>query len=240
MDPFKLKPARDLDVPLQRRHADVRRETGHLGWLTQSTSAACCRLYLRLYHRITITGIEHLPADSPYVLVANHSSHLDTLVLATLVPARHRGRVFPLAAGDYFFESRPRAVVFTLLLNLLPVRRKAADRHALDHLRSRLTEDGAVYLLYPEGTRGDGKNIAQFKSGVGMLVAGTAVPVVPCYLSGCSKAMGKGRWFPSPCPVQVRIAPPRSFEHYENRRAGWCEIADQLHTAVKKMKINSD
>lgn len=239
MDRFKLQPARDLEVPVHRRRGDVRRETGHVGWLMQCMTTAILRCYLKLYHRVKIEGIDHLPTDAPYVLIANHASHMDTLLLSTLVPARLRGRVFPLAAGDFFFESRPRAAVFTVLLNLLPIRRKAADRHALEHLRLRLIEDGLVYLVYPEGTRGDGEKIAPFKPGIGMMVAGTTVPVVPCYLSGCNEALGKGRWLPRPCRVGVRLGAPLTFEAHKNRRASWCEIAGQLHTAVGCLKDSS-
>ena len=62
--------------------------------------ALIIRGLLRLYHRFEIVGREHLPNDESFVLVANHSSHLDTLCLLAALPLRRLHRAFPVAAED--------------------------------------------------------------------------------------------------------------------------------------------
>ena len=82
MQDWKLEPARDLGMSLGERSRSLRRECGlietaaHLGWWS------LMRAYLRVGHRLTVHGREHLPSEPPFVLVANHTSHLDALVLA--------------------------------------------------------------------------------------------------------------------------------------------------------------
>ena len=62
--------------------------------------------WLALAHRLSIEGLENVPAEPPFVLVANHTSHLDALILAACLPRNQRGKVFPIAAGDTFFETK--------------------------------------------------------------------------------------------------------------------------------------
>lgn len=240
MRDFKLKPARDVELPLHRRTSDVRRESGLFGWLCHCVTAGLLRGYLKFYHRLVIHGYENIPAEPPYVLIANHTSHLDALVMTTLVSPRYRGLTYPLAAGDVFFESRSRATISTLLLNLLPVRRSRADRHALEHLRNRLVEDGLIYILYPEGTRNSSSELGSFKPGIGTLVAGSDIAVVPCYLVGCDDALAKGRCFPFPTPIRVRVGKPMRFESVQNDRTGWKDIAERLRAAVVELQSQED
>lgn len=120
MDDFKYQTARDIDLPPGKRRSTVRREQGHLDALIHTITGSLAKVYLRLYHSLTITGIENLPEKPPFVIIANHGSHLDTAVLASILPARQRSLAYPLAAGDTFFESPVRKTVVTSLINILP------------------------------------------------------------------------------------------------------------------------
>ena len=97
MQDWQLRPAHDLGLPLDQQLKSVRREGGlvnaitHLGW------ASFVAVYLKLAHRLSVEGREHLPLSGPFVLVANHASHLDSLVLASAVSWRLQNRVFPVA-----------------------------------------------------------------------------------------------------------------------------------------------
>src|SRR4051812_37769499 len=100
MDPWSYKPASDLELPPVDRARSLRREPGlasnlgHLAW------HGLTRAYLRVYHRLRVEGAENLPNALPFVLVANHSSHLDAPALAATMPRRLCGHVFSIAAGD--------------------------------------------------------------------------------------------------------------------------------------------
>src|SRR5690606_3946329 len=101
------------------------------------------------------------------------------VILASL-PAHLRRSTMALAAGDTFFDSRPRAAFAAMCLNALPLWRKNVGRHSLDALRERLVNEPCSYVLFPEGTRSRTGDMNPFKPGLGMLVAATGIPVVPC------------------------------------------------------------
>lgn len=74
-------------------------------------------------------------------------------------------------------------------MNALPIWRKNCGAHSLADLRERLLNGRSVYILFPEGTRTRTGAIGKFKPGLGRLVAGTNVPVVPCHLRGTFAAL---------------------------------------------------
>jgi 1-acyl-sn-glycerol-3-phosphate acyltransferase len=236
VDDWKLEPARDLGLPPLERHRSARRESGlpesvlRLGW--------CCLLrgVFRTWNRLEVRGREHVPAEPPFVLVANHASHLDALVLASVLPLRLRDRIFPLAAHDVFFEKQAVAAFAASVLNALPVRRRAS-RFGLAEFRERLAGEGCVYLLFPEGGRSRDGSMKPFKSGVGQLVAGVPVPVVPCHLDGTLAALPPGQWLLRPARLTLRVGRPLTFAETPNERSGWDRIASQLEAAVKELVL---
>ena len=99
MEPWQLQPARDIGLTPAERFRSVRRESGLLESLAQQACFFLLRIYFAVAHRLTIVGREKLPRHGPFVLAANHSSHLDALVLGAALKPRHRGRAFPIAAA---------------------------------------------------------------------------------------------------------------------------------------------
>ncbi len=104
---------------------------------------------------------------------------------------------------------------------------------ALRQLRQRMVEEPCGCILFPEGTRSRTGEIAPFKGGLGMLVAGSAVPVVPCHLSGAHAALPPHRHWPRPHPLELRIGRPLLFDRVTNRREGWALVAAKTEAAVR-------
>jgi 1-acyl-sn-glycerol-3-phosphate acyltransferase len=235
MEKWDLQPARDLGMAPGERLRSLQRESGlvstglHLAWWS------LVRGYLALWHRLAISGQPNLPGQPPFVLVANHTSHLDALVLAAPLPWRLRDRIFPIAAGDVFFETPLASAFSAWMLNALPLWRKNCGPHALAQLRLRLLEEPCAYILFPEGARSRDGRLSAFKAGLGMLVAETRVPVVPCYLEGCHQALpAKQRW-PRPRRIRLRIGEPLTFESVADNRKGWVQIAAAMQERVKAL-----
>src|SRR5215472_792829 len=121
VEEWQYKPAQDLGLSEGERLRSVKRESGLVGTVARHLWWWWVRGALRLTERIELIGREHLPPSPPFVLVANHSSHLDAMVLATALPLRLRNCVFPLAAGDTFFETPVMAAFAAEMMNALPM-----------------------------------------------------------------------------------------------------------------------
>lgn len=234
-DEWKYEPAADLNLSAQERFQSTRREVGFVTTVFTTLRWLVCRQYLRLFHRFTFEGRENLPQQFPFVLVANHSSHLDTIALAAVLPAALNRTVFPIAAGDTFFETRKAAAFASVFLNALPIWRKRCGAHSLDDLKQRLAQGRCGYIIFPEGTRSRSGEMARFKPGIGMIVAGEEVPIVPCYLDGAHEAFPPDARIPRPKSVSLRIGKPLVFAEVQSGRAGWVKIAKELELAVKAL-----
>ncbi|MFC0409611.1 lysophospholipid acyltransferase family protein [Roseomonas elaeocarpi] len=210
------------------------REPGLTSLAVAGSWRGIVRLYLRAAHRLRVEGLENLPA-APFVIVANHSSHLDALTIAAALPRALGRRAFALAAGDTFFTSLPLATFAAFAINALPVWRKRTTARDIEALRARLHEDGAVLILFPEGTRSRTGAMGRFQPGVGALIAGQPVPVVPCFLDGAFEAWPASRRLPRPGPLHLRIGTPLHFDAVAPGRAGLAEVAGCCEAAVREL-----
>lgn len=235
MKPFDLEPARDLDLPLSERAGSVRREAGLLDTALHGGCSLLVSGWLKAAHRIEVAGREHLPERPPYVMVANHSSHLDAFALGAALPFSQRLEFAPIAAGDAFFATPALSFFAAFCLNALPLWRRSVGRHALADLREALERGRRVFALFPEGTRSRTGAMAEFKPGIGMLVAGSAVPVVPCAIFGAHAALPPGRTLPRPGKLRVAVGEARDYAGAANDRDGWRAVAGDLERSVREL-----
>jgi 1-acyl-sn-glycerol-3-phosphate acyltransferase len=198
------------------------------GALQVAFFALVVRPFMALFIGLRVRGRELLPAADPFVLIANHTSHLDTVSLLSLFPLRRLARVRPVAAADYFERTRLRSWLSHTLFNILGVERKRVTKEAnplarmLESLRA-----GDSLILFPEGTRGTGGEAGHFLPGVAHLVeAAPEVPVVPAFLVNMGRSLPKGEWLPVPFFCEVRLGPPL------HPRGSRDEILRQLEAAV--------
>jgi len=235
MEPWNLQPAHDTGLTPSERFRSVRREKGLLESLTHHACFSLIRSYFAIAHRLTIIGREKLPAHGPFVLAANHCSHLDALVLGAALVPRHRERAFPIAAGDVFFQTKVTSTFSAIMLNALPMWRKNCGPHALADLRRKLQEEKAIFIIFPEGGRSRNGSQMPFKHGLGMLVAETNVPVVPCRLAGTFEALPPERNFPRAVAVKLMIGDALEFASTSNDRTGWAQIAKNVESSVRNL-----
>ena len=239
MEDWKLAPARDLGLAGLQRSRSIWRESGLVENLARLAAWSGLRAALRLLHRMKVHGRENLPRSPSFVMAANHASHLDALVLGAAVPLAWRDHVFPMAAGDVFFENRRIAALATTLLNALPVWRRKPGGHGVRELRRRLVEEPCIYLLFPEGGRARDGKMQPFKHGIGMMVAETAVPVVPCHLRGTFEAYPPGCHVPRLHRIVLRIGEPLTFASTPNTREGWEQVGRAVEEAVLRLAAST-
>jgi 1-acyl-sn-glycerol-3-phosphate acyltransferase len=195
--------------------------------------ALVIRPFAALFIGLRVHGREHLPARDPFIIVANHSSHLDAVSLLNLFPLRRLRHIRPVAAADYFGRNKLVSLLGHMLFNILPIARKAitAETNPVPRMAAAL-EAGESLIIFPEGTRGSGEEMRRFHSGVAHLVENTPnVPVVPAYLVNMGRSLPKGEWIPVPFFCEVRIGAPQRLEGKKRQ-----EITHALEMAVRELR----
>lgn len=227
--------APDLTETLPARLRHVPREPDLLVYSLRTASALALRTFLHTYHRLEIVGREHLPQTGSFVMVSNHASHLDALCLLAALPYARLHHAFPAAAQDYFFVGLPRAALAAILFNAIPFARQVHLRQSLVLCRQLLANHGNILILFPEGTRTSSGAPGRFRPGIGSLLAGTAIPVVPCALHGTFRAWPKSALLPRPRKVRLVIGAPRHYAALPRGHDSSHRIAAELSAAVQEL-----
>ncbi|MBI4859416.1 MAG: 1-acyl-sn-glycerol-3-phosphate acyltransferase [Candidatus Riflebacteria bacterium] len=187
--------------------------------------------FLLLAIGITVRGRGNLEVEGPALIVSNHNSHLDTVVLLDLIGVTRMERFRPVAAADYFETSRPLSFLTRLLFNILPIRRTRDDQGD-DPLESMALSiaAGDSLILYPEGTRGEPEKLTRFRAGAGRLIQRFPdVAVIPVYMHGLGRILPRGSWYPVPFLARVNIGEPRRYSGSIE------EITERLEDVIQRL-----
>ena len=197
------------------------------------------RLFFKTAFRLKTEGTDWLPTESPCIVAANHTSHLDSPAALSAL-GRAASRFHVLGAKDYFFDSYAKGWAVNTLLNVLPFDRRGNFLRSLQLSREALRR-GRSLLIFPEGTRSRDGSLQPFKPGLGLLALELGAAIVPAYISGTSRAMPVGRRIPMPAPVHARFGEPILMSPYLERAASepnfrlYREIADRVERAVREL-----
>ena len=224
--------AKDSGLSFTDRLRQFPREPDPFIYSARIVSAAAIRAALRMYNRFEITGRQNLLGDRSFVLVANHASHVDALALLSALPIRALHRAYPIAARDYFGSNPALLTVASIVANVMLFDRNAKGKDDLTLCRQLLEQPGNVFVLFPEGTRSVDGRLGIFRRGIGLLLAGTNYPVVPCHLEGTHLALPKGVWIPRPARVHLSIGEARTYRNVECNDEGALQICADLRRSV--------
>lgn len=176
--------------------------------------------------------------EAPYVLVANHTSHLDALLLVTQLPWRVSRDLAFGAAADYFYEGRWRRLAAGVFFNTFPIERgprRAVTAESARGLAFRLVEAGVPIALFPEGTRSRDGEMGRFTPGAALVARRRRVPCVPVAVRGADQLMPAGvrlrpRW-PRPT-VELVVGEPLRPRTGESVRAYSARIENAVRAMV--------
>jgi len=157
------------------------------------------RRIMNPYFKVEVHGApESLKADGPLIIAPVHRSNLDSMLVAGASTRRCRA-----LAKHTMFKNKQFAWLIASL-GAFPVERGTADREALRAARMLLDDDQAM-IVFPEGTRQEGKQVGDVYDGVAYLSAKTAARVVPVGIAGTGEAMGKGTKIPKRIKVVIQV-----------------------------------
>lgn len=194
------------------------------------------RPFVRLFIGVRVWYQHRLPEDDPFILVANHSSHMDTVSLLSLFPLERLASIRPVAAADYFEQNWFRSWCSRTFFNILPIPRKDISRenHPIDMMVEAIDDDTSL-ILFPEGTRGSPDKMGEFRPGIAHLVQKRPdVPVVPVYLTNMGRVLPKGEVLPIPFFSDIVIGEPCCPDGDRD------EICTQLRSDVLDLKRNAE
>jgi len=162
------------------------------------------------------------------VFFANHTSHLDTLLLWSLLPPQVRCLTRPVAAKDHWNATGLRRFVAHKVFNAILIERpdhSCGDSLSPVTIASRafstmLEAMGENYslILFPEGTRGNGTTMRPFKSGLYHLACKKpGLELIPVYLENLNRILPKGELLPVPLLSSVSFGPPLYLGDQESK-----------------------
>ena len=201
--------------------------------------AAFLAMLARLIAGGSARWVEQLPDDQQRVYVANHSSHLDFILIWAALPPRARGRTRPVAASDYWNRGAIRRYLAAKVFRAVLVERTGSTndvergREAVARMLEGLgTADSLI--LFPEGTRGSGERLAPFKSGLYHLCRERpGLKLVPVHIENLNRVLPKGEFIPVPMISRITFGPPMQLEDGEPKDA----FLDRARDAVESLGV---
>jgi len=183
--------------------------------------------------RVTVIRSEKLKdVKGGFVVVANHSSHLDTPLIVGSLPRPLARYLAAGAAADYFFNVWWRRGLTALFFNAFPVRRTGTQTSSTS-ARSLLMR-GIPVLIFPEGTRSKDGELGRFKPGAAALAAACDVPCIPVALIGAHIAHPRGTNWPKRgrFPVGVIFGDPLRVAEGESKG----EFAERTRQEIVRLR----
>lgn len=158
-------------------------------------------IFFGVWLRFRAYGVERLPASGGALLLANHSSFIDPLLIG--LPLK---RPISYLARDTLF---PIPFVGWMLRHtyVMPLNRQGGSSAAIRETLRRM-EQGFLVGLFPEGTRSVDGQLGPFRPGFAALVRRTDLPIIPVGIAGANRALGRGSIFLKPCRVCVVFGKP--------------------------------
>lgn len=169
------------------------------------------RPLVSIFFGVNAIGVDHLSRLDQFIMISNHNSHIDTLLLYHILSPAKIASTRVVAAADYFAKKPWLYRLVSYLFDPIWIDRNKKScsvfTKTVDHLRN----NGSL-IMYPEGTRGISAEIQNFKEGIGLLLHKySLIPVVPVYLEGPERSLPKDCCIPLPLVNFITVSPPQKI-----------------------------
>lgn len=183
--------------------------------------------------RLSVEGLERIPAGEPVVYASNHSSMFDIWALAAALPGSVRFVAKQELATIPVLGRAMVAAGHVAIDRAHPARAREAYQRAADVIRS-----GFSAVVFPEGTRSRTGELLPFKNAPFGLAIAAAVPVVPVYVHNTFEILPKGRFRLRPRPIRILVGEPIPTTGMSLERR--TELRDRVRAAIEALKARVD
>ncbi len=197
------------------------------------TGAILARI-ARFLSGASVRWIDSQPDTCQRVYFANHTSHLDSMVIWSSLPPDVRAITRPVAAKDYWTAGRLRRYMATKVFNALLIDRTEIKVHQ-SPVDVMIREIGSQYslIVFPEGGRGSGMEIGEFKSGLYYLCKKRPdLELIPVHIDNMNRILPRGEFLPVPLLTCISFGPPMWLEAGEPKS----DFLRRAREAVRRLK----
>ena len=183
--------------------------------------------------KVTVSGLENIPADTAVIFTPNHQSFLDIFILLKILPSSFR---FVIMRSLF---KVPVIGPFIARAGFVSMDRKDRKRTiSAIHRVIDLLKINESFVIFPEGKLTKDGTIGEFGRGTSIIIQRSKSPVVPIAIDGTFAALPKGAWRINPGNVTVKIGKPVHFENYhdEVNKSRSLELGSKLREIVVGLK----
>lgn len=187
----------------------------------------------RFFSGATARWVDCQPDTCQRVYFANHSSHLDAIMVWAMLPPEVRIATRPVAAKDYWMSSRFRKHIAASFNAILIDRQDIKVHQSPVDLMLREIGDKYSLIVFPEGQRSQGGIVGEFKSGLYYLAKKRPdLELVPVYLKNLDRVLPRDEFLPIPLMSNVIFGPPIWLETKESK----VDFLKRARSAVLRLK----
>ncbi len=190
--------------------------------------------FARLYLGMTREGMEHLPRHGAAIVVSNHVSYIDSILLGSASPRPIHFIVlqwmYDMLLIRWFYWG----------METIPLRLDGQDSKGIKRA-VKVLKKGRVLGIFPEGSRSPDGKVKETRPGAALIAALSGAPVVPAYIDGARDSLPVGGRFPRPARTHVRFGPPLQFtqDRRERGRDALREFARSVEEAIRRLDPGS-
>lgn len=185
--------------------------------------------FARIYHRVNVLAPQHLPKHGPAVLICNHISGLDPMLIQSVCPRL----IVWMMAKEYYEIPGLRSVFKTV--EAIPVERGGRDL-AATRAALRALEAGRILGVFPEGKIETSRELLPFQTGVALMALKAGVPVYPAYLDGTQRGKTMVQAFLYPNVATLAFGPVVQTGATTTSKEVLQEVTDQYVAAVERLR----
>jgi 1-acyl-sn-glycerol-3-phosphate acyltransferase len=186
-------------------------------------------MFCRVYHRLTVLAPPQLPRYGPAIIVCNHVSSLDPLLIQSACPRM----IHWMMAKEYYDLPGIHWVFKTM--QTIPVDRSGRDMTAT-RAALRALNDAKVLGIFPEGRIETSRELLPFQTGVAMMAAKTGVPIHPAYLDGTQRGREMLQAFVTPCRATLRFGAPLTLDRSSSAKNALDQTTAMVQDAVERLR----